>query len=202
MYFEYGDTENEYLKRKDKKLGEAIDHIGHIYRVDADIFQSVVHQIIGQQISNAALATVWGRFRNMVGEVTPQAVLKYQAEELKGLGMSFRKAEYIRNFAEKVCQGELDLEELCQMDDQKVIKTLSSLRGIGVWTAEMLLIFCMQRPDVLSYGDGAILKGMQILYHHRKMDKNLFEKYRKRYSPYGSVASLYLWAIAGGALEG
>lgn len=138
----------------------------------------------------------------MVGEVTPQAVLKYQAEELKGLGMSFRKAEYIRNFAEKVCQGELDLEELCQMDDQKVIKTLSSLRGIGVWTAEMLLIFCMQRPDVLSYGDGAILKGMQILYHHRKMDKNLFEKYRKRYSPYGSVASLYLWAIAGGALEG
>lgn len=203
MYFEYGDTEIEYLKRKDKKLGEAIDHIGHIYReVDADIFQSVVHQIIGQQISNATLATVWGRFRNMVGEVTPQAVLKYQAEELKGLGMSFRKAEYIRNFAEKVCQGELDLEELCQMDDQKVIKTLSSLRGIGVWTAEMLLIFCMQRPDVLSYGDGAILKGMQILYHHRKMDKNLFEKYRKRYSPYGSVASLYLWAIAGGALEG
>lgn len=203
MYFEYGDTEIEYLKRKDKKLGEAIDHIGHIYReVDADIFQSVVHQIIGQQISNAALATVWGRFRNMVGEVTPQAVLKYQAEELKGLGMSFRKAEYIRNFAEKVCQGELDLEELCQMDDQKVIKTLSSLRGIGVWTAEMLLIFCMQRPDVLSHGDGAILKGMQILYHHRKMNKNLFEKYRKRYSPYGSVASLYLWAIAGGALEG
>ena len=71
------------------------------------------------------------------------------------------------------------------MDDQKVIKTLSSLRGIGVWTAEMLLIFCMQRPDVLSYGDGAILKGMQILYHHRKMDKNLFEKYRKRYSHMG-----------------
>ena len=199
MYFEYGDTEIEYLKRKDKKLGEAIAHIGHIYReVDADIFQSVVHQIIGQQISNAALATVWGRFRDMVGDET---VLKYQAEELKGLGMSFRKAEYIRNFAEKVCQGELDLEELCQMDDQKVIKTLSSLRGIGVWTAEMLLIFCMQRPDVLSYGDGAILKGMQILYHHRKIDKNLFEKYRKRYSPYGSVASLYLWAIAGGALE-
>ena len=77
MYFEYGDTEIEYLKRKDKKLGEAIDHIGHIYReVDADIFQSVVHQIIGQQISNAALATVWGRFRNMVGEERPQAVLK------------------------------------------------------------------------------------------------------------------------------
>ena len=176
MYFEYGDTEIEYLKRKDKKLGEAIDHIGHIYReVDADIFQSVVHHIIGQQISNAALATVWGRFRNLVGEVTADTVLKYQAEELKGLGMSLRKAEYIQ--------------------------TLSSLRGIGVWTAEMLLIFCMQRPDVLSYGDGAILKGMQILYHHRKMDKNLFEKYRKRYSPYGTVASLYLWAIAGQALE-
>ena len=169
--------------------------------MDADIFQSVVHHIIGQQISNAALATVWGRFRNLVGEVTADTVLRYQAEELKGLGMSLRKAEYIQNFAQKVCLGELDLEELYRMDDQKVIKTLSSLRGIGVWTAEMLLIFCMQRPDVLSYGDGAILKGMQILYHHRKMDKNLFEKYRKRYSPYGTVASLYLWAIAGQALE-
>ena len=134
MYFEYGDTEIEYLKRKDKKLGEAIDHIGHIYReVDADIFQSVVHHIIGQQISNAALATVWGRFRNLVGEVTADTVLRYQAEELQGLGMSLRKAEYIQNFAQKVCLGELDLEELYRMDDQKVIKTLSSLRGIGVW---------------------------------------------------------------------
>ena len=79
---------------------------------------------------------------------------------------------------------------------------LSALDGIGIWTAEMLMLFSMQRPDILSFGDLAILRGMRMLYHHRKITRELFEKYRRRYSPYGSVASLYLWAIAGGAIEG
>lgn len=88
------------------------------------------------------------------------------------------------------------------MPDEEVIRVLSSLKGIGVWTAEMILLFCMQRPDVLSYDDLAIQRGLRMLYHHRKIDRRLFEKYRRRYSPYGSVASLYLWAIAGGAIPG
>ena len=88
------------------------------------------------------------------------------------------------------------------MADDEVIAALSSLKGVGVWTAEMILIFCMQRQDVVSFGDLAILRGMRMLYRHREIDKAKFEKYRKRYSPYGSVASLYLWEISGGALEG
>lgn len=88
------------------------------------------------------------------------------------------------------------------MPDEEVIRVLSSLKGIGAWTAEMILLFCMQRPDVLSYDDLAIQRGLRMLYHHRKIDRRLFEKYRRRYRPYGSVASLYLWAIAGGAIPG
>ena len=86
------------------------------------------------------------------------------------------------------------------MPDDEAIKALSSLNGIGVWTAEMILLFCMQRPNILSYGDLAIHRGMRMVYHHRKIDRKLFEKYRRRLSPYCSVASLYFWAVAGGAL--
>ena len=88
------------------------------------------------------------------------------------------------------------------MPDDEAIRALSSLKGIGVWTAEMILLFCMQRPDVFSYDDLAIQRGLRMLYHHRKIDRKLFEKYRRRFSPYGSGASLYLWAISGGAIPG
>ena len=107
---------------------------------------------------------------------------------------------YIKDFSRKVHSGEFDVEKLAEMTDEEVIKELSSLKGIGVWTAEMLLLFCMQRPDVVSFGDLAIIRGMRMLYRHREIDRKKFDRYRKRYSPYGSVASLYLWAISAGAI--
>lgn len=79
-------------------------------------------------------------------------------------------------------------------------RELSALDGIGVWTAEMLMTFSMQRPDIISFGDLAIHRGLRMLYHHRKITRDLFDKYKRRYSPYATVASLYLWAIAGGAI--
>lgn len=201
MYLEYGEKETEYLKSRDKKMGEVIERIGHVYReADTDLFSAVVHQIVGQQISTAALTTVWNRFREKVGDVTADNILNCPREELQSCGISFRKVDYIRDFAEKVQSGEFDIEALSGMSDAEVVEQLSSLHGIGVWTAEMLMIFCMQRQDIVSFGDLAILRGMRMLYRHRKIDKEKFFKYRKRYSPYGTVASLYLWAVAGGAL--
>ena len=97
---------------------------------------------------------------------------------------------------------EFDLEAVRDMSDEEAIAALSSLKGIGVWTAEMLLLFCLQRPDILSYDDLAIQRGMRMVYHHRKIDRKLFGKYRRRLSPYCSVASLYFWAVAGGAVPG
>lgn len=88
------------------------------------------------------------------------------------------------------------------MNDAEAITALSSLKGIGKWTAEMILLFCLQRPDILSYDDLAIQRGLRMLYHHRKITRELFAKYQKRYSPYGSTAAIYLWEIAGGAIEG
>ena len=201
MFFEYGEKEISYLKDRDRRLGDAIDKIGHINRaVDSDLFSSVVHHIIGQQISTTAQATLWKRLNEHLGSVTADAILSLGREELQAVGMTFKKADYILDFAEKVQSSIFDIKGLDKLTDEEVIKELSALKGIGVWTAEMIMTFCMQRPNVVSFGDLAIHRGMRMLYRHRKIDKAKFERYRKRYSPYGTVASLYLWAIAGGAI--
>lgn len=201
MYFEYGEKEIDYLKSRDKKLAAAIEQIGHIERkVDDDLFSSVVHHIIGQQISAAAQATLWRRLSKKAGTINEENILALGRDELQSIGMTYKKADYILDFFEKARDGSFDIPALRNMTDEQVIKELSSLKGIGVWTAEMIMTFCMQRPDVVSFGDLAILRGMRMLYRHRKIDKVKFDRCRKRYSPYGTVASLYLWAIAGGAI--
>lgn len=203
MFFQYGDKEINYLKRKDKKLAWAIEQIGHIERrLDADLFASVVRHIVGQQISSKAQATVWARLEERLSVVTPASVHAASPEELQSLGMSLRKAEYIKDFASKIVSGEFALQAVEQLSDEEAIAALSRLKGIGRWTAEMILLFCLQRPDILSYDDLAIQRGLRMLYHHRKITRELFNKYQKRYSPYGSTAALYLWAISGGAIEG
>lgn len=203
MYFEYGEDEITYLRNKDKRLAEVIDRIGMIEReVDIDLFSSVVHHIIGQQISTKAQATIWQRMKDALGEVNAETILAADISELQSLGMTFRKAEYIKDFAGKVHEGVFNLEAIAHMPDEEAIKELASLKGIGVWTAEMILLFCLQRPDIFSYDDLAIQRGLRMVYHHRKIDRKLFEKYRRRFSPYCSVASLYLWAVAGGAIPG
>ena len=203
MYFVYGETEISYLCQKDKRLCEVIDRIGHIDRtVDTDLFASVVHHIIGQQISTKAQETIWQRMRDTLGEVHAETILAAGVPKLQSLGMTFRKAEYILDFAEKVRSGAFDIQAVERMSDAEAIRALSSLKGIGMWTAEMILLFCLQRPDIFSYDDLAIQRGLRMVYHHRTIDRKLFEKYRRRFSPYCSVASLYFWAVAGGAIPG
>ena len=201
MYFAYGERENSYLRQKDQRLCEVIDRIGHIDReVDTDLFSSVIHHIIGQQISTKVQATIWLRMQEALGKVNAETILSAGAPKLQSLGMTFRKAEYIRDFAQKVCSGACNLEAVWHMTDADAIRALCTLKGIGVWTAEMILLFCMQRPDIFSFDDLAIQRGLRMVYHHRNIDRKLFEKYRRRFTPYCSVASLYLWAAAGGAI--
>lgn len=201
MFFAYGETELQYLRQKDKRLGAVIDRIGPIERaVDTDLFSAVVHHIIGQQISTKAQTTVWQRMQDALGEVNAETVLSAGVSRLQAMGITFRKAEYIVDFAEKVHSGAFDLKGIREKSDEEVIRELSALKGIGVWTAEMILLFCMQRPDVLSFDDLGIQRGLRMVYRHRAIDRERFAKYRRRYSPYGSVASLYLWAVAGGAV--
>lgn len=201
--FIYGETELQYLKEKDAALGRAIDLIGQIKReVIPDLFGALVHSIIGQQISTKAQVTIWNRIKEAFPNLSPEDICAVPTEKIQSFGITMRKAGYIREAALRIAGGELCLEELNRMGDAEVCKKLCSLPGVGVWTAEMLMIFSMQRPDVLSFGDLAIQRGLRMLYGCREIDKEQFEVYRKRYSPYATTASLYLWAIAGGAIEG
>ncbi len=202
-YFAYGEKETDYLKKKDRQLGEVIDAVGPICcQVDEDLFPSIVHQIVGQQISVKALDTIWARMQNALGSMDAAAILAADPAYLQSFGISFRKVDYIRGIAQKVEDGSFDLEAVREMPDTEAIRALTSLRGVGVWTAEMVLLFGLQRPDIFSYDDLLIRKGLCILHHHRKINRDLFEKYRRRYHPCGSVASLYVWAVADGAVPG
>jgi DNA-3-methyladenine glycosylase II len=203
LVFQYGKIEIDYLRAKDKILGNAIDRIGHIKRtVDADLFSSIIRHIIGQQISIAAQKTIWERMNNELGTITADVIYDLNVEKIQKFGMTFRKAEYIKDFTCRIKNGELNLEAIKNKADNEIINELSKIKGIGQWTVEMIMIFCLQRPDILSYNDLAIHRGLRMLYHHRDISKKMFEKYRRRYSPYCTVASLYLWSIAAGTIKG
>lgn len=200
-YVEYGDDAVAYLSERDPRMADAIARIGHVWRVrDDDLFQAVVHSIVGQQISTRAQATVWARMRDGLGTVDAAHVVAASVEELQAFGMTYGKAGYIRDFALRVQDGSFDIAAVERMGDDEAIEALASLRGVGRWTAEMILTFCLNRPDVFAYDDLAIQRGLRMLYHHRRITRKLLERYRRRFSPYCSVASLYLWEVAGGAL--
>ena len=131
-----------------------------------------------------------------LGTIDEAAVNAAGIDTLQGFGMTFRKAAYIHAFSRQVLDGSVDLEALSRLDDERAITALMQVKGIGRWTAEMILLFGLLRPDVVSFGDLAIIRGMKILYGLDEVDTERFDSHRRRYSPYGSTASLYLWAVS------
>ena len=126
VFFTYGEEELSHLRKKDKRLCEVIDRVGHIDRaVDPDLFSSVVHHIVGQQISTKAQATVWQRMQDAFGEVSAETILAAGVPRLQALGMTFRKAEYITDFAEKVHSGAFDLDAVERRPDGDAIRELA-----------------------------------------------------------------------------
>ena len=197
MYFHYGKAETDYLAARDPVLGEAIGRIGHIDReVFPDLFEALINSIAGQQISGKALQTVWKRLCDAVGAVTPENLLAAGEERLRACGFSGRKANYMLSAARAVADSTLDIHSLVEKPDEEVIHALTALPGVGRWTAEMLLTFSLQRPDVLAYDDFGIRKGMCRLYGLDILSKAQFAEYRARYAPHATVAALYLWHIA------
>lgn len=201
MYFKCSDCELDYLKSKDRRLGAVIDRIGVLRRpVNPDLFSALVYCVVGQQISGRAQQAIMNRLIDGCPEMTPAAISALSADRFRAFGISARKAEYIRGIGETFRSGELDPKRLRRMPDAEVVRTLTRLKGIGVWTAEMILLFSLRRPDVLSFGDLGIHRGMRMVYRHRTISREQFERYRRRLSPCGSAASLYFWEVAGGAI--
>ncbi len=196
MIFEYTEKELEHLKSLDKNLAFYIDKIGKIKReINPNIFECLIYQIIGQQISNKAFSTIKGRVKNLLVEITPNSILSSKNEDIQKCGMSFKKVEYMKNIATFCKSDALDFDNLDAISNDDLINTLTQINGVGPWTVEMLLIFSLQRKDVLSYNDLIIKNNLMKIHNIEKMNKSTFDLYKELYSPYGSIASLYLWEI-------
>lgn len=196
-YFRYGQKEITWLTRQDAVLGCAIARLGRLQRtVERDIFTALIRSIVAQQISTKAALTVMQRLEEAAQGVTGERLLKLGSPQIQRCGMSLRKAGYIVGIAAAVVEGRLDLAQLQQLSDSEVVKALTALNGVGEWTAEMLLIHALQRPDIVSFKDLGIRRGMARLYGLSEVTQATFQKYRQRYSPYGTVASIYLWQIS------
>lgn len=191
---EYGAEEMEYLSRRDSELGKHIARLGFVERSAADdLFSGLCYSIINQQLSMKAADTLYEKVRAAVGEIAPDKM--QSSEKLFGCGLSRTKAECLALCAAKFQSGELSGERLDAMTDDEVMKTLTALRGIGAWTAQMTMIFCLGRRDVLSLSDFGIRRGLSILHGIDMKDLAAMQKYKKLYSPYGTAASIYLWEI-------
>ncbi|MDR2904962.1 MAG: hypothetical protein LBU73_03305 [Helicobacteraceae bacterium] len=200
LFFEYGDQEIAHLKSRDPALGAAIDEIGFVRReINPDLFSALIHAIAGQQISSKAQATIWARVAAKFAPLTAETIYAASESELRECALSARKVDYIKGVARAVTSGDLNLTALALMSDDEVSAALTRLKGIGKWTAEMLMIFSMRRGDILSEDDLAIRRGMSVLYGYREITPQIFARHRRDYSPFCTTASLYLWAIAGKA---
>ncbi len=162
----------------------------------ADAYGALLRAIVGQQLSTKAARTIYGRVLELFdGQTpTPEQLLEASEKDLRGAGLSGRKVEYIRDLAAHVISGELELDRFDELSDEEVIEEIVAVRGLGQWTAEMFLLFHLERPDVLSGGDLGIRKAVQIEYGLEEMPTpervlEIGEPWR----PNRSLASLYLW---------
>jgi DNA-3-methyladenine glycosylase II len=162
----------------------------------ADAYGALLRAIVGQQLSTKAARTIYLRVLDLFGGTTPspEQLLEASEEDLRGCGLSGRKTEYVRDLARHVLSGELELDHLEQLDDEQVIEEIVAVRGLGRWTAEMFLLFHLQRPDVLSGGDLGIRKAIQVEYNLEEMPTpTRVLEIGERWRPHRSLASLYLW---------
>ncbi len=194
MYIKYSKEDKLNLIKQDPILGEYISEKGDIKRVrDKTPFYSLIRSIVGQQISTAAQHAILHRLEDLLGEITAPNILKAKEIDLKNTGLSDRKLEYILGLANKVNSNELNIEKLIKLEDEEIIEELTKIKGIGRWTAEVFLLFALNRKNIISYDDLGIRRGIKKLYNKDEVTKEFFNELKERYTPYSSIASLYIW---------
>ena len=185
-----------HLKKSDPVLRAIIERVG-TYRMEygEPEFHSLAEAIIYQQLNGKAAVTIFNRFAALAGEpLVPEGILKLNDAEMRGVGLSKQKTAYLRDLAAKTKSGALDFARLPELTDEEVIAELTQVKGIGVWTAHMFLMFALRRPDVLPVGDLGVQMAIRKHYKKRKLPKPVqMEKIARCWAPYRSVACWYLW---------
>lgn len=162
-------------------------------RSSDDHFFNLTRNIIFQQLAGKAASTIFGRFKDLVGEVRPENVLKLDDQSLRDVGLSWAKVKYVKDLATKVSNHEVDLTQLDTLGNQGVIDVLTKVKGIGTWTAEMFLLFTLHRENIFSYGDLGLKNGFSKLYKVESPTPAQIQAIVAKWSPYESYGSLSLW---------
>lgn len=189
------DKYTNYLCNVDENLCKLIEVIGNYsLELQENYYEALIKKIIGQQLSLSATNTIITRVINHCTIVTPDNINSMTDTEFSGCGVSRQKCNYIRELTKKVLSGDINLEMLSSQNDDTVIKLLTQNKGIGKWTAEMFLIFSLGRENILSSRDVSIRNAIEWLYQIKNEDIN-WGFYYELWSPYNTIASLYLWEI-------
>jgi DNA-3-methyladenine glycosylase II len=185
-----------HLKKSDPVLRAIIERVGpcRIEFGPAE-FSSLAEAIVYQQLNGKAAVTIFNRFAALAGEpITPDGILKLSDEQLRSVGLSKQKSAYLKDLAAKTASGVLDFSRLQELPDEEVIQHLTQVKGIGVWTAHMFLIFSLRRPNVLPIGDYGVQVAVKKHYKKRKLPKPKdMEKIARAWEPYRSIACWYMW---------
>jgi DNA-3-methyladenine glycosylase II len=201
-------TEHEFdrarraLMRRDPRLGALIKRVGRCRLPDSrghDPFVGLVRVIMSQQLSGKAADTIFGRVETLAGgraSMTPATLRALEADALRAAGVSRPKITYVYDLAERVLDGRLDLHALDGHPDEEVIAQITAVKGLGRWSAEMFLMFRLNRPDIFPVGDLGIVKGVQKLFGmKRRPAPRTMERLAEPWRPYRSVAAWYLWRL-------
>jgi DNA-3-methyladenine glycosylase II len=185
-----------HLKKSDPILAAIIEKVGPCrMQFSEPTFHSLAEAILYQQLNGKAAVTIFNRFTDLAGDpLTPAGILKLSDAEMRGVGLSKQKTGYLRDLSEKTKAGLLEFERLPQLSEEEVIEHLTQVKGVGVWTAHMFLMFTLRRPDVLPTGDYGVQAAIKKNYRKRKWPKPaVMEKIAKPWAPYRSIACWYLW---------
>lgn len=185
-----------HLKKADPVLAAIIERIGPCkMEFGEPTFHHLAEAILYQQLNGKAAVTIFNRFAALAGNpLTPKGILKLTDAQMRGVGLSRQKTSYLRDLAAKTDAGELEFERLPGMTEEDVIAHLTQVKGVGVWTAHMFLMFTLRRPDILPTGDYGIQAAIKKHYKKRKWPKpEVMQKIAKPWAPYRSIACWYLW---------
>jgi DNA-3-methyladenine glycosylase II len=185
-----------HLKKSDPVLAAIIEQVGPCrMEFGAPTFHSLAEAILYQQLNGKAAATIFKRFTDLAGDpLTPAGILELTDAQMRGVGLSKQKTAYLRDLSAKTKAGLLEFERLPELSEKEVIQHLTQVKGVGVWTAHMFLMFTLRRPDVLPTGDYGIQAAIKKHYKKRQWPKPaVMEKIAKPWAPYRSVACWYLW---------
>jgi DNA-3-methyladenine glycosylase II len=192
---DYWGEATRHLAKRDRALAKLIrKHPPAVSGSRGDAFQTLARAIVGQQISTKAADSIWARFEQCVGRVTPANVVAQEAQALRACGFSGQKVSYVKDLASRFAAGEVRPRRWSRMEDEAIIEELVAVKGIGRWTVEMYLMFHLMRPNVLPVGDLGLQRAMERTYNKGKaLTRDQMRALGEPWDPYRSVATWYLW---------